>query len=222
MNQFLRNLTAAAALALAPALASAAPITLTFDSGTASGTANITATPVGNTGGTGAFGFNMTDTTGPLGSFLAWCLDIEHQLTGGPYKVTTTPFSNSYPVGTAELARVQSVFDANFATLNTGNNDQAGGFQVALWNALYDTDWLSTAGVFAVAAGGVATKADAFLSLAQNYMGSKKYNLTFLESLSENPSQNLITVAPVPLPAAAFLMVGALGGLAALRRRKQA
>ena len=159
---------------------------------------------MGNTGGTGAYGFNMTDGNGILGNFIAWCLDLEHFLSSGLYETTKTPFSNSFGLNSAERARVQSVFDANYASLNSADNTQAAGFQVALWNALYDDDGVATAGAFAVAGGAVGAQADAFLTAAVNFAGPKQYNLTFLESLSTNPSsQNLVTVAPVPLPAAA-------------------
>jgi hypothetical protein len=116
------------------------------------------------------------------------------------------------------------VFDANYATLDTGNNTQAAGFQVALWDALYDTGWDAGAGVFTVASGAVRNQANTFLAAASTaFGGPKAYNLTFLESRATNPqSQNLVTATPVPLPAAAFLLAGALGGLAALRRRKTA
>ena len=55
---------------------------------------------------------------------------------------------------------------------------------------------------------------------------TQSYKLTFLESNDQRGnsqySQNLVTASPVPLPAAGFLLIGALGGLAAVGRRKRA
>lgn len=220
----MKTLALASLLAFAPLTSWAA--TLIYNGGTASGTATITTAPVAPVGGFrsyGAYGFNMTDTTpGGLGSFVAWCLDITHWLSSGPttYTVTNTPFGTSYGLSAAEMGRVQSVFDANYLTLNKSNNVQAAGFQVALWNAIYDTDWSSTGGgLFSVAAGAVANKANAFLANAQGFSGPRVYSLTFLESAA---SQNLVTAKPIPVPAAGFLLIGAMGAFVIAGRRKRA
>ena len=119
------------------------------------------------------------------------------------------------------MARVQSVFDANFASLNTMVGNQAAGFQLALWNALYDTDSVISGGAFrATASGAITTLANGYLSAAASFTGSRAWNLTFLESATGR--QNLVTVSPVPLPAAGWLLIAGIGGLAALRRRKTA
>ena len=52
----------------------------------------------------------------------------------------------------------------------------------------------------------------------------RQFDLTFLEGELNGDvhSQNLVTASPVPLPATALLLVGALGGLGALRRKRRA
>ena len=224
---------AAVALAVMSLPASAATVSLKYNGPSAGSDAKnvtITAAPVDYPGAgdwpktVGAFGFKMTDTSGQLGSFLAWCLDLEHFLaTSGthPYSATSTPFSNSYGLDGNQMARVQSVFDANFASLNTMVGNQAAGFQLALWNALYDTDSVISDGAFrATASGAITTLANGYLSAAASFTGSRAWNLTFLESATGR--QNLVTVSPVPLPAAGWLLIAGIGGLAALRRRKTA
>jgi hypothetical protein len=193
----------------------------------------FTATPFASVTGSsaGAFGFNMKDVTQPeslLGKFVAWCLDIEHYLgkkgQANTYTITEDPFSNSYGLDAVQRARVQAVFDANYLGVDKSDRAQAAGFQVALWNALYDTDDLAASGVFAVSASaGILTKANEYLAKAKAFDGAKVWKMTFLESTpkyAKDTRQNLVTVSPVPVPAAAGMMLLALGGLAAVGRRR--
>jgi hypothetical protein len=218
---------AVAGLVLLPSLASASTVNLSYTGGTSNGGVTITsAVPGTNEVPTpwdvGAFGFNMHD-NGSGQNLVAWCLDISDWLGSGNYDTTTTPWDGtSYGISAASKAHIQSLFDANYASLNLADAAQAAGFQAALWNALYDSDWLASAGLFAVKDGttGATSLADAYLLAAENYTGKRVFNMTFLES--DFGGQNLVTVAPVPLPAAGLLLIGALGGLGALRRRRNA
>jgi hypothetical protein len=182
-----------------------------------------------------SYGFNMRDEGGTLGSFLAWCLDVGSFLSTSatvarPYIITETPFSNSFGLDTTQRARVQSVFDANFGDLDATNGVEAAGFQLALWDAVYDGDWdvQGVGGVFSASASDdVIAKANFYLVAARDYNGGQAFAMTFLESspaLGQTKYQNLVTVSPVPIPAAGGMLLLALGGLglAARRRRKAA
>lgn len=222
-------LAGATALSLLASAASATPVSLTYNGPSVGDPKSVTliSTPVGSTGGTNAFGFNMTDSLGPLGSFVAWCLDLGNFLanTGAgaqDYKITSDPFGNSFGLDAAERARVQNVFDANFGSVDISVGNQAAAFQLALWDALYDGDWdLSTGAFQATASAAITGLAGDYLSAAAGWTGGRFYEMTFLESTGTSPQrQNLVTVSVVPVPAAGGLLLLALGGLAMARRRK--
>lgn len=221
------------ALLVTAGAAGATPVTLHYDGPSAADPKNvtITAAPVAYAGGgswpktVGAWGFRMRDTSGPLGRFVAWCLDLEHFLgnSGGhAYTITSTPFSNSYGLDATQKGRIGAVFDANYATLDIGDGKQAAAFQLALWNALYDSDWTVAGGTFSATAGnGIATLANTFLGLANGYAGPRAWNQVWLESTGTPARQNLVTVSPVPLPAAGLVLFGALAMVAGAARRRR-
>jgi hypothetical protein len=234
MTSVFRSLALASVLAVSAGIAAATTVTLTYKGATAGGSVDFTSTPSGVTpvyDPAGAFGFKMEDVTpggSVLGKFIAWCLDITHPLgTSGShlYTITSTPFSNSFGLDTAQMARVQSVFDANYSSVIVTNSTQAAGFQIALWDALYDTDYLAGAGVFAVSSAGsyatVVAQANTYLTAAKAFSRARAWNLTFLESAASPVRQNLVTATPVPVPAAAGLLLLAIGGLAAVGRRRR-
>ncbi|MGH1424800.1 MAG: VPLPA-CTERM sorting domain-containing protein [Pseudooceanicola sp.] len=249
MKQFLKA-AAFASATLVAGVSSASAVTLSYTGQTTGNsyyTSKITRSPVNVAGSSGsstkviAGGLNMTSSSS-LGNFVAWCLDLEHFLKPvSNYVVTTNPFSNTGTIGAAGIARIQSVFDANFASVNAADLKQSAAFQLALWEALYDGNSFSlTSGLFKARGyfGGsftstatqISSLAAGYLSNAQGYLGAKVWDLTFLESTASgrHQSQALVTVtmAPppvpeVPLPAGGVLLVTALGGIAAVRRRRK-
>jgi hypothetical protein len=233
-------LSGAVALTLLAGTATATPVSLTYQGTSVHNSqrqsATILETPTGvEPAATGvfAYGFNMASDSDTLGSFLAWCLDVGSFLapsgTTQSYIITETPFSNSFGLDIDERARVQSVFDANFRDLDETNGVEAAGFQLALWDALYDGDWDIEDGVFRADASNAAVidAANSYLEAAETYSGGQRFTMTFLESnygANQTKYQNLVTVSPVPIPAAGGMLLLALGGLglAARRRRKAA
>ncbi|MBK0326325.1 VPLPA-CTERM sorting domain-containing protein [Rhodobacteraceae bacterium F11138] len=229
----LTQLAAATAFTTLLAANGASALSLKFD-GWAAGSRTATvavADPVAASGSHNAGGFNMSE-TGTSNSLVAFCLDLIGQVYTGvtyEYTATATPFSNSVDlVANGGMNRIQKLFDSGFDTALT-SADKSAGFQVALWNAVYDDDWTVNDGDFTQSnAGGVKTAANEFLEIAQGYTGPNVWDLTYLEGQGFNNnntrSQNLVTaeLAPVPLPAAGLMLVTALGGLFAARRRKAA
>lgn len=224
-----KALAAAAALVMTAGAASATPITITYTGGTAGGSATITQVPGGSgamTGSFGAYGFNMTSQVGPLGNFVAWCLDLANYLGGQgsqqTYEITETPFGNSYGLDALQRGRVQAMFDANYDSVLLSDKDSAASFQAALWEVLYDGENYDLgSGDFRVTGhnGTDLSLATTYLFKAQGYGSPRMYNLAFLESTGTQQRQNLVSASIVPVPAAGLLLLTALGGLAFARRR---
>lgn len=224
-----------AAATLMTSGAGASPISLSYNGPTAGfGTVDLDQVPVavaGNQTQVSAGGFNMTDTSGGLGDFIAWCLDLGAYLgTSGAnaYQATNSPFQNGgADLLAAGMARVQAIFDANYGASVESDQDSSTGFQLALWEAVYDTDMNIGTGAFQASSSfEVEAAAEAYLTAAMNYSGKNIWELTYLESVAQSPElrrQNLVTasLAPVPLPASGIMMIVAIGGFGAVARKRR-
>jgi hypothetical protein len=205
---------------------------------------NYGSSPVTGTAG----GFHLTD---GVTDFLAWCLDIAHNLVlPFSYSVTSDPFTNGVDLTANQIGRINRLFDLEYQTVvanqsnSTTQDKYAGGFQLALWEIVYES---STATSYNVASGRFQASSthtygsdhpfDAAVSIANQFLtdvlntalvATNEFDLIFYQSDRNGGSwgdpkysQNLVTVAPVPLPAAGLLLGGGLIGLVAFGRRKR-
>ncbi len=181
--------------------------------------------------------FTMTNLADAADQFLAFCLDVRAAiLQNGYYTETDSPFAGGHDISERvdDLQRLfntgfQSVFDAIQGGA-TNKNLLSAGFQVAAWEIIYETDpnnYNAGSGAFAISTTNVITQANTFLG---NLTGptTQRWDLTFLQKTNDqgeptNTGQNLVTgtPAPIPLPAAGWLLLGGLAALGGLQRRRR-
>jgi hypothetical protein len=142
-----------------------------------------------------------------------------------------------------QKGNIKNLFDAVYnpavhgSATQTGTSNASAAFQVALWEMAYEKGDDGVGAVVARTDTGsfrisgnaenlteIAGLATSYISTALGYVGPSKYNVFYLKSTASgnNASQNLVTITPVPLPAAGFLLIGGLGALAMVRRRREA
>ena len=166
-----------------------------------------------------AGGFRLNDGTADL---VAWCLDTLHFLNiPSVYEITETPFTDHLPVlDTTRIGNLQNLFDENYSDTLLADNTQSAGFQMALWEIIYEAAGtalnVSDGTWYATAATGVVNFANTILG---NLGGTKidHFKLTFYQ---QEGGQNLVS-ASVPIPAAGgMLALGLIGLYGASRRRR--
>ena len=169
----------------------------------------------------GAFDFDELDSAGNiLRNFVAWCFDLDTTIsTGQTYTYDEAPdmldADPPYLAGAQE--RVQKLFDASYDPSAVLANAQASaGFQLAIWEVLYDDDFDLATGNFTATDSNALDEAGGYLTGVGTYAGGQNWILTTYDSAN---AQDLGVASAIPLPAAAWLLLGVTGGLVAAKRR---
>jgi hypothetical protein len=230
LKSFMQSFAVASVLALGAGVGHAATVISYQKPGDAfngNGSAGVRVTsiddPVANVGAR-AGGFFLKGNVfgnGIVENFVGWCLDIKSALADGiDYVPTKTPFAQD-KLTTTQVDNIGRLFNTALSGLDFKNGALSAGFQLALWEIIYEkpeTAFNLGLGNLTVTGDTEAIKAgQAFL----NNLGGKvtqRWDLVFLESTN---NQDLVTATPVPVPAAAGLMLLALGGLAVVGRRRR-
>lgn len=170
----------------------------------------------------GGFSMRNETTHQPI---TAWCVDIFDWLHSASYNDGVSSNINN-------IDKLQQLVNRNFSKVNNATTSAA--FQLAVWEIVSETPGSTSfslgSGRFTASNSGTGirdlsnaiTLANDWLGLDEANTGNYKigYYIYGNGSMPNYTTQNLITMSPVPLPAAGLLMLSALGlgGLATKRR----
>ncbi len=151
-------------------------------------------------------------------SFIAYC--IEPSQSNGRAGLARDYVVDSFS-GT-QAQRLQGLFSAEYASLNTYTDKAA--FQVAVWEIMRETSGTldAASGSFQVlgsdaTSSQVAALANTFMATAASYNGPALYSLTRLTNAN---LQDLVTATAVPEPQTYALLLGGLGIIGMVARRR--
>ena len=164
------------------------------------------------------------DGNGSVDEFDAFCLDISAHMQGtSDYQVTGTPFDNSL-LSPTQLADIESLYETGYSTLDLTDPSETAAFQLALWEIANEDSgaYAMTTGSFTASGSAAVAEADALLA-GLGGPSTQQYDLFYLQSTPRDTprSQNLVTAAPIPLPAAGLMLLGAIAALRGVRRRRR-
>ena len=144
--------------------------------------------------------------------WLAFCIDLFQTYNiPADFDVVGAPGGEGSPF----FQRLDKLYTSYFAGVDT--SVEAAAFQIAIWEILYDGSFNLVDGEFRLAGVGdaVLSQVKAYLAGLDQQSGGG-YAFTFLKN---DGYQDLVIASPVPLPAGALLLLGALGAMGVVRRK---
>lgn len=233
MNAFFRKTVAAMAFAVAATGVSASTVTLQAQdpddifAGNGSAAVKLEVPFDDQSVWARAGGFGITD---GINNFVGWCVNMAATLSlPTEYTATNTPFHSGLGFTETVAENLQSLFNTAYSTLDLSSNWQSAGFQLAMWEIIHEdpnNPLNITSGALRFTGGSTLARdfaAELLAGLDGDWTG--QYNLSFFVSANDaqgNPlSQNLVTAAPIPLPAAAWMLLAGVLALVAVGRRRR-
>lgn len=184
--------------------------------------------PPVNAVGVGRFELELDGTD----RFLAFCLDILETFADGDFSKSGD--GSTVGLGTSQQDSLQGLFTNHYDKITDRVTSAA--FQLAAWEIVYeDSDSfgldLDTGGFKVEGLGYGSTAAEnarqGAIDTANTWLGdlaftSPGYVLTYWDPDPDNRvAQEVVSASPVPLPAAGWMLLAGLGGLAAMRSRRK-
>jgi hypothetical protein len=198
---------------------------------------------VSNGGAAGADNITITDGTTTLTNLEAYCVDVTNYLNGGVDTNFTRPgdggvayFSSLYAGanGQAIINRLDVLASNTLGQGQVTSATSSAALQLAIWDIVFSnpnpyigTGYNGAPGGFSASTGSVIDPGTGLTvdQLAARFLTETSAPTTMALTTYENAggtSQTLVTFTAVPLPAAAWLLLSALGGLAVFGRARRA
>ena len=172
--------------------------------------------------GVQAGGFNtQISNAGVLdGSFVSYCVDLGQYLSFNKiYNSSQYAAGDAQPFFGSKYNDVLKLFSSGYNADTNGSAQKSAGFQIALWEVLYET------GSYNVANGGISfsdsaarNEATAFLNGLSAYNGPSLN----LQVLTSGTHQDVAFATPVPEPSAYALMLVSLATVGVVVKRRKA